>query len=81
MRSDDIIFAPASGQGGAISIIRVSGEGCLEMLDSIVRLRHGTIAQTPGFSLRFGEIPGLDEVLVSVFRAPRSYTGEDMAEL
>ncbi len=51
------------------------------MLDSIVRLRHGTIAQTPGFSLRFGEIPGLDEVLVSVFRAPRSYTGEDMAEL
>ncbi len=51
------------------------------MLDSIVRLLHGTIAQTPGFSLRFGEIPGLDEVLVSVFRAPRSYTGEDMAEL
>ena len=51
------------------------------MLDSIVRLRHGTIAQTPGFSLRFGEIPGLDEVLVSVFRAPRSYTGEDMAEI
>ncbi|MBQ1655302.1 MAG: tRNA uridine-5-carboxymethylaminomethyl(34) synthesis GTPase MnmE, partial [Bacteroidales bacterium] len=81
MRSDDIIFAPASGQGGAISIIRVSGEGCLEMLDSIVRLRHGTIAQTPGFSLRFGEIPGLDEVLVSIFKAPKSYTGEDMAEI
>ena len=51
------------------------------MLDSIVRLRHGTIAQTPGFSLRFGEIPGLDEVLVSIFKAPKSYTGEDMAEL
>ena len=51
------------------------------MLDSIVRLRHGTIAQTPGFSLRFGEIPGLDEVLVSIFKAPKSYTGEDMAEI
>ncbi len=51
------------------------------MLDSIVRLRHGTIAQAPGFSLRFGEIPGLDEVLVSIFKAPKSYTGEDMAEI
>ena len=51
------------------------------MLDSIVRLRHGTIAQTPGFSLRFGEISGLDEVLVSIFKAPKSYTGEDMAEI
>ncbi len=51
------------------------------MLDSIVRLRHGTIAKAPGFSLRFGEIPGLDEVLVSIFKAPKSYTGEDMAEI
>ncbi|MBP5522534.1 MAG: tRNA uridine-5-carboxymethylaminomethyl(34) synthesis GTPase MnmE, partial [Bacteroidales bacterium] len=81
MPNDDIIFAPASGQGGAISIVRISGEGCLAMLDSVVSLRHGTIAEAPGFSLRFGVIPGLDEVLVSVFRAPKSYTGEDMAEL
>ena len=81
MTSDDIIFAPASGPGGAISIVRVSGKGCLAMLDSIVTLRHGTLAEAPGFSLRFGVIPGLDEVMVSVFREPRSYTGEDTAEI
>ena len=78
---DDVIYAPASGQGGAISVVRISGAGCLGLLDSVVRLRHGAVASTPGFALRFGEIPGLDEVLVSVFRAPHSYTGEDSAEL
>lgn len=81
MPIDDIIFAPASGSGGAISIVRVSGHGCLELVDGIVRLRRGRLADAPGFSLRFGVIPNLDEVLVSVFKAPKSYTGEDMAEI
>ena len=81
MPIDDIIFAPASGNGGAISILRISGSGSLELADRIVELRRGTVASAPGFSLRFGMVPGLDEVLVSVFRAPRSYTGEDMVEL
>ena len=81
LHADDIIFAPASGNGGAISVVRVSGAGCLEMLDGIVELRRGSVSSAPGFSLRYGVIPELDEVLVSIFRAPHSYTGEDMAEV
>ena len=79
--ASDIICAPATSGGGAISIVRVSGPGCLEAVDSVVRLRRGNCVSAPGFSLRFGLVPELDEVLVSVFRAPHSYTGEDMAEV
>lgn len=81
MHIDDVIYAPASGSGGAIGIVRISGQGCLELADRIVKLRRGTIASATGFSLRFGLITDLDEVLVSIFKAPRSYTGEDMVEL
>ncbi|MBO4743713.1 MAG: tRNA uridine-5-carboxymethylaminomethyl(34) synthesis GTPase MnmE [Bacteroidales bacterium] len=81
MNADDIIFAPATGSGGAISIVRLSGKGCLDLLDGIVCLRRGTAASAPGYSIRYGEIEGLDQVLVSIFRAPSSYTGEDMAEV
>lgn len=51
------------------------------MLDGLIQLRKGTVSSAPGFCLRFGVIPGLDEVLVSIFHAPASYTGEDMAEV
>jgi len=78
---NDIICAPASGRGGAISIIRVSGSGCLSLVDSVVSFRKGDAASCPGFRVKFGVVPELDEVLVSVFRAPNSYTGEDMAEI
>lgn len=81
LNNSDIIYAPATGRGGAISVIRVSGAGCLRMLDGIITLRRGDISHAPGFSLRYGTIPGLDEVLVSIFKAPKSYTGEDMAEV
>ena len=81
LHADDIIFAPATGNGGAISIVRISGAGCLRLLDSVVELRRGIVSEAPGFSLRYGSVPGLDEVLVSIFRAPHSYTGEDMAEI
>ena len=78
---NDIICAPASGRGGAISIIRVSGSGCLSLVDSVVSFRKGDAASCPGFRVKFGVVSELDEVLVSVFRAPNSYTGEDMAEI
>lgn len=79
--ADDIICAPATGRGGAVSIVRLSGSGCLELADRVLKLRRGKVSDTPGFSLRFGVAEGLDEVLVSVFRAPHSYTGEDMVEI
>jgi tRNA modification GTPase len=72
---DDTICAPATSSGGAICVVRVSGSRCFEAVDSVVRLRHGSAAVAQGFTVRFGVVDGLDEVLVSVFRAPPSYTG------
>ncbi|MBO4475759.1 MAG: tRNA uridine-5-carboxymethylaminomethyl(34) synthesis GTPase MnmE [Bacteroidales bacterium] len=79
--ADDIICAPASGRGGAVSIVRLSGTGCHALADRVVSLRRGCISDAPGFCLRFGVVADLDEVLVSIFRAPHSYTGEDMVEI
>ena len=87
MNNKDIICAPATVPGtGAISVIRVSGKGSLELADKIISLRKGSIAQSKGYTLHFGSIFAsdgslLDEVIVSVFRAPNSYTGEDGVEI
>ena len=82
MRIEHTIVAPATIPGtGAISIIRVSGPDALRITDSVVRLASGTVGDAPGYSLHYGEVPGLDQVLVSVFRAPHSYTGEDSVEI
>lgn len=87
MNNNDIICAPATVPGtGAISVIRVSGPGSLELADKIISLRKGSIAQSQGYTLHFGSIFAsdgtlLDEVIVSVFRAPNSYTGEDGVEI
>ena len=87
MNNNDIICAPATVPGtGAISGIRVSGKGSLELADKVISLRKGSIAQSKGYTLHFGSIFAsdgslLDEVIVSVFRAPNSYTGEDGVEI
>lgn len=87
MNNNDIICAPATVPGtGAISVIRVSGKGSLELADKVTSLRKGSIAQSKGYTLHFGSIFAsdgslLDEVIVSVFRAPNSYTGEDGVEI
>ena len=76
------ICAPATSVGtGAISVVRLSGPDTMAVVDRVVRFRSGTAAQAPGYSLKFGTVEGLDEVLVSLFRAPHSYTGEDAAEI
>ena len=78
----DTICAPATSVGtGAISVIRLSGTATMAVVDRVVRFRSGTAAQAPGYSLKFGTVEGLDEVLVALFRAPHSYTGEDAAEI
>ena len=87
----DTIVAPATTPGtGAISIIRVSGPEAFRICDAVVQLANGTISQANGYTIHYGKVytPGeasvshlLDEVLVSVFRAPHSYTGEDSVEI
>ena len=83
----DTICAPATSAGtGAISIVRISGPESLGIADRIVECGRGRIADAPGYSLKYGVVrkPSgdvLDDVVVSVFRAPHSYTGEDSVEI
>jgi tRNA modification GTPase len=87
IRNEDTICAPATVPGtGAISVIRISGPQALEIADKVVQCRKGTISAAAGYTLKFGTVCGgsgevIDEVLVSVFRAPHSYTGENSVEL
>ena len=53
----------------------------MEAVDSVVKFRRGTAALSKGGTVKVGDIEGLDEVVVSIFRAPHSYTGEDCAEI
>lgn len=78
----DTIVAPATIPGtGAISIVRISGPESFRITDAVVRLASGTVSEAAGYTLHYGEVPGLDQVMVSVFRAPHSYTGEDSVEI
>ena len=78
----DTIVAPATTPGtGAISIVRISGPEAFAVTDKVVKLANRTLADAPGYTIHFGEVPGLDDVLVSVFRSPHSYTGEDSVEI
>ena len=73
----------------ALAIIRISGKNCIELLSKVFS-RPKALNQAEGNSIVYGwivdsvsqeENQKIDEVLVSVFRAPRSYTGEEMAEI
>ena len=87
IRNEDTICAPATVPGtGAISVIRVSGPDAHSIVDKVVRCKRGTIAGSAGYTIRFGTVCDsegavIDEVLVSIFRNPYSYTGEDSVEL
>ena len=78
----DTICAPASSVGGgAVSIIRISGTQCFPTLDSLLEFTHGNAASSPGYRLKRAQFADVDDVLVGIFRAPHSYTGEDAAEI
>jgi len=87
IRNEETICAPATVPGtGAISVIRVSGPEAFTIADKVVKCRRGTISEAEGYTMRFGNVftasgDVLDEVLVSIFRAPHSYTGENSVEI
>lgn len=76
------ICAPATPVGGgAVSLIRISGPDTHAVVDRVVAFRRGNAASADGYSLKFGIVDGVDDVLVALFKAPHSYTGEDAAEI
>ena len=87
IRNEDTICAPATVPGtGAISVIRVSGPEALAIADKVISCRKGNISEAAGYTIKFGNVLDdsgavIDEVLVSIFRAPHSYTGENSVEI
>lgn len=85
--STDTITALATQPGGAIGVVRVSGAKAIELTEKVFRgVGKKPLHQAKGNTLHYGEIVGkdgkeIDDVLVSVFRAPHSYTGEDSTEI
>ena len=88
---NETICALATASGGAIGIIRISGAQTLEILSRIFSkdltdaqpntIHYGHIVESVAASQQQQQPRIIDEVLVSVFRAPHSYTGEDSAEI
>lgn len=73
------------GEGG-ISVIRVSGRDAIEICDKIfISVSGKKLESLSGYTALFGHITGenglIDEAVVTVFRAPKSYTGEDVCEI
>ena len=87
IKNEDTICAPATIPGtGAISVIRVSGPEALHIADKVITCQNGNISDSKGYTIKFGVMLDasskvLDEVLVSIFRAPHSYTGENSVEI
>ena len=87
MMQQDTICAIATAQGGAIGVIRVSGPEAITITSKIfIPIAGKALDERKPYTLTFGKIQTaegevIDEVLVSVFRAPHSYTGEDSTEI
>lgn len=87
--NEDTICAIATGQGGAIGIIRISGPKAFAITDTVFAPKGkqgGALRSRASHSLVYGVVRNergetVDEVLASVFKAPHSYTGEDAVEL
>ena len=81
---NDTICAIATSQGiGAISIIRVSGEDSTKIVDKIFKGKD--LTKVESHTINYGHIVDnsevIDEVLVSVMKAPRTFTTEDVVEI
>ena len=78
-------ISTAPGIGG-IGIIRMSGENCFEILEKIFKPKKPQkIENIKGYTIKYGNVVDgeeiIDEVLVSYFKAPKSYTSENMCEI
>lgn len=87
MNQEECICALATPAGGAIGIIRLSGSNAITLTDKIFQSANGkSLEEAKPYTLHYGEIKDkdgntIDDVLVSVFRVPHSYTGENSTEI
>ena len=87
MTSTDTICALATAAGGAMATIRISGAQAFSITDALFHSPTGRrLADYPSHTVHYGMLcddngQTIDDVVVTLFRAPRSYTGEDTAEI
>ena len=87
MNQEECICALATPAGGAIGIIRLSGNNAITITDQVFTAASGkSLTDAKPNTLHYGEIKDkngntIDDVMVSVFKAPHSYTGEDSTEI
>ena len=79
------IVAPATASGGAVMVIRLSGSQAIAITDKMFRGKQ-PLAEAKGYTLHYGTIVNgenrtIDDVVVALFRAPHSYTGDDTVEI
>ena len=84
---NDTICALATRPGGAIAVIRVSGNESLAIVDKVFHKANGkSLAEAAPNTIHYGQLTdsegnAIDKVMASVFKAPHSYTGEDSVEI
>lgn len=82
MMNDTIAAIATAKATGAVSIIRISGEEAILIASELI---NKDLSKKEGYTITFGTVQEdnevVDEVLVSIFRAPKSYTGEDVVEI
>ena len=80
--NDTIAAIATANATGAVSIIRISGEEAILIASELI---NKDLSKNEGYTITFGTVQEdnevVDEVLVSIFRAPKSYTGEDVVEI
>lgn len=86
MNNSTIAAIATPNAPGGIGIVRISGENALDVAAKIFKTVSGkSVAESKGYCAHFGNVydnnERLDEAVCLVFRAPRSYTGEDVAEI
>lgn len=88
MNNNDTIIALATSSGvGAIAVIRLSGEKAIEIVNNFFKSKFGKkdLTKVKSHTIHLGNIVEnnhiIDEVLVSVFKNPNSYTGENVVEI
>ena len=84
--SKTIVALATPSAHSAIAVVRLSGDAAIEIADSIFRPFYiDSILNLPGYHAAYGNVlqngKPLDEAVALVFRAPKSYTGENMVEL
>ena len=83
--TDTTIIAPATVAGGAVMVVRLSGNRAIDIADGLFRGKK-PLRDCEGYTLHYGRIVDdsertIDDVVVALFRAPHSYTGDDTVEI